>query len=160
MFRQETHPRRREKYREQHQEPTGLPWELRDNPGNSHPSAPQGEQEQPGFPGVTQNKDSPKAVPTFRGRTSLRSSPWKCPREQPCPGGENRPPGHRNHRNHFQDLPWALGRHPAALSRGDRATGASIPQEAAQNPFCFPVPSPGSTLGSSSGCTAQTPQPQ
>lgn len=52
----------------------GLPWELGNNPGNSHPSAAQGKQEQPGFPGITQNKDSPKALPTFQGRTSLRSS--------------------------------------------------------------------------------------
>lgn len=52
----------------------GLPWELGNNPGNSHPSAAQGEQEQPGFPGITQNKDSPKALPTFQGRTSLRNS--------------------------------------------------------------------------------------
>lgn len=74
MFRQETHPRRREKYQEQLWEPTGLPWELGVNPGNSHPSAPQGGQEQPGFPGINQDQDSSKAVPTFQGRRSLRSS--------------------------------------------------------------------------------------
>lgn len=74
MFRQETHPGRREKYREQLWEPAGLPWELGDNPGNSHPSAPQGGQEQLGFPGINQNKDSSKPVPTFQHRTSLRSN--------------------------------------------------------------------------------------
>lgn len=41
------------------------------------------------FPGITQNKGSPKAVPTFQAQQALGAascSPWKCP------GGEN-PPG-------------------------------------------------------------------
>lgn len=66
---------------------TGLPWELGNNPGNSHPSAPQEEQEQPGFPGINHNKDSPKAVPTFQGTTSLSSRPRSVPGSSRVLGG-------------------------------------------------------------------------
>lgn len=108
-----------------------------------------------GFPGITQNKGSPKAVPTFQAEQALGAascSPWKCP------GGEN-PPGVQ---------PEATGStgdthrtcpgfgHTGVAPEG---TEAQQPQSH-PNPFCFPVPRPGSTLGSSSGCTAQAPQPQ
>lgn len=126
------------------------------------------------FPGITQSKDSPKAVPAFQDRTSLRSSflqPFLQPLEvsqgaavsqgmkipQVCGQRPQEPQ---------EPLPGpalGFGQTPCShqgLSRGDRASAASIPQEATPNPFCFPVPRPGSSLGSCRGCTAQAPQPQ
>lgn len=94
----------------------GLPWELGNNPGNCHPSAPQGEQEQPGFAGMKQNKDIPKLCPHSKAEQALGAASckaWECPREQPCPGGLKSPRcaarGHRKHRKHFRTCPglWA-----------------------------------------------------
>lgn len=161
MFGQETHPRRREKYREQLWEPTGLPWELGNNPGNSHPSAPHRGQEQPGFPGINQDTSKAEQASGAAPCNPLCKS-WRCPREQPWPGAGKIPQICSQRPQEPQETPpgpaLGFGQTPHGHQPPAGAGPEQVePQEAAQNPFFFPVPSPGSILGSS---TAQAPQPQ